>query len=590
MKITDFLTRARCRRNQSPIRNQLKRLRFEGLEQRLLMTAAPPVIFEMPLHGKYQHTHNIFTINNFNGPVKALANPQLDGPEFDFTGIESFTQSNSTSEFKAVVSATNGEFKAQFTGSLEHTAFNRGDYTNMLSQKHIGAIIGWVRVPYTSSKIFREYEYAGNAIASQSNGRGLILNFPGVSSGGAGNYPISLKDQGNIRAGGRGAIPTGRIFPQYPGVVYVPTDVAFPSYTVEAPGASFDPTIQGQTLTRFDWDFSLTIRMWIDEGVPPTVDMSSTLPTPWVGSTSVLSNLSVDSDNTDGTNGILISKWRVVDPNGTEILTGTGDHVELKPTVAGIHRVTLTVDDDEGMRTSKEFLFDVTTNLPPVVVAPPPLANVLANIPTEIILPESIFSDPDQNQTLTWSMAGANQQPLPSWIQFDSQTRKVILLPHDSSVGESTVRISVTDSGNPSLSAVVDWRLNVEENRFPMHASIDPLNVDRDESVSPLDVLVLVNWLNSGGSPVVARPLSARPIHYMDVDADNSISPLDVLVLVNYFNRSKDGEGESTIDNLFIRWSVDEKQGGSQHDIDTAIFAINDEIERKSKRSRSPMP
>ena len=67
--------------------------------------------------------------------------------------------------------------------------------------------------------------------------------------------------------------------------------------------------------------------------------------------------------------------------------------------------------------------------------------------------------------------------------------------------------------------------------------------VDRDSSVSPLDVLVLVNWLNSGGSPVVSKPLPARPIYYLDVDGDNTISPLDVLVLINYLNRPKDGEG-----------------------------------------------
>ena len=70
----------------------------------------------------------------------------------------------------------------------------------------------------------------------------------------------------------------------------------------------------------------------------------------------------------------------------------------------------------------------------------------------------------------------------------------------------------------------VDWR-----------NPLDSLDVDQDRSISPLDVLVVINDINAKGSrklPDVKTPGTA----FLDADGDQFVSPLDVLSIVNAIN------------------------------------------------------
>lgn len=68
----------------------------------------------------------------------------------------------------------------------------------------------------------------------------------------------------------------------------------------------------------------------------------------------------------------------------------------------------------------------------------------------------------------------------------------------------------------------------------------DSLDVDSDLSISPLDVLSVVNRINGDPSQELApnRPVNAN---YFDVDGDQRVGPLDVLMLVNYINSRGSG-------------------------------------------------
>ena len=74
---------------------------------------------------------------------------------------------------------------------------------------------------------------------------------------------------------------------------------------------------------------------------------------------------------------------------------------------------------------------------------------------------------------------------------------------------------------------------------------LNPFDVDGDNTVSSLDVLVLVNDLNSNGNRrlLVVRPSNAP---YIDPDNDGSIDPLDVLFVINFINARGNGEGENS--------------------------------------------
>jgi len=74
---------------------------------------------------------------------------------------------------------------------------------------------------------------------------------------------------------------------------------------------------------------------------------------------------------------------------------------------------------------------------------------------------------------------------------------------------------------------------------------MNPIDVDGDQSVSPLDVLALVNLINSNSVPggkLPARGTTTLDSFY-DPDGDGSISPLDVLTVVNEINRRQAGGG-----------------------------------------------
>ena len=79
-------------------------------------------------------------------------------------------------------------------------------------------------------------------------------------------------------------------------------------------------------------------------------------------------------------------------------------------------------------------------------------------------------------------------------------------------------------------------------------------DVNNDGFVSPIDVLILVNSLNTGGSGLLTSGSSSGSgeggsgKYFMDVNGDNYLSPLDALMVINELNSRQtggNGEGES---------------------------------------------
>lgn len=72
-------------------------------------------------------------------------------------------------------------------------------------------------------------------------------------------------------------------------------------------------------------------------------------------------------------------------------------------------------------------------------------------------------------------------------------------------------------------------------------------DVNADGFISPIDVLILVNLLNSRGSSIPVAGLPGPP-DYVDVNGDNFVTPLDVLAVVDRINSSSgSGEGEQMV-------------------------------------------
>jgi hypothetical protein len=109
---------------------------------------------------------------------------------------------------------------------------------------------------------------------------------------------------------------------------------------------------------------------------------------------------------------------------------------------------------------------------------------------------------------------------------------------HNTTRGTTLVTISAT-AQNFSR---VDQSLLITDSDLTWHNFANPNDVDNDGSVSPLDVLSIINYLNVFGAGNVP---AGSPPPYLDVNGDNQITPLDGLDVINFLNRAGSGEGEA---------------------------------------------
>lgn len=80
------------------------------------------------------------------------------------------------------------------------------------------------------------------------------------------------------------------------------------------------------------------------------------------------------------------------------------------------------------------------------------------------------------------------------------------------------------------------------------HNPTNPLDVNGNGSVSPLDALLIINVLNTSGAGSVSRltPPSDGSKLYVDTNNDGFVSPLDALLVINYLNSGAgNSEGEA---------------------------------------------
>jgi hypothetical protein len=78
--------------------------------------------------------------------------------------------------------------------------------------------------------------------------------------------------------------------------------------------------------------------------------------------------------------------------------------------------------------------------------------------------------------------------------------------------------------------------------------AVNRLDVDNDGFVVPLDVLIIINYLNSVGPGTLPTNPTANqlPPPYIDVDGDDAVAPIDVLLIINFLNGANSaGEGEA---------------------------------------------
>ncbi|GIX00191.1 MAG: hypothetical protein KatS3mg111_3523 [Pirellulaceae bacterium] len=118
---------------------------------------------------------------------------------------------------------------------------------------------------------------------------------------------------------------------------------------------------------------------------------------------------------------------------------------------------------------------------------------------------------------------------------------------HDFNSGRTTDSFTYRAFDGQAASQVTTVTITIDPPPPPLHQNpIEAMDVNADGFVSPIDALLVINYLNlSGGGPVSGLP---SPPPYRDVNGDNFITPLDALIVINALNSRAGGEGESTVD------------------------------------------
>jgi hypothetical protein len=80
------------------------------------------------------------------------------------------------------------------------------------------------------------------------------------------------------------------------------------------------------------------------------------------------------------------------------------------------------------------------------------------------------------------------------------------------------------------------------------HNAANPLDVNGDGQVTPLDALLVINYLNAhpGNNPLL--DVSITPPLYCDVNQDQACTSLDALLVINQLNGQPAGVGEGEAD------------------------------------------
>jgi Dockerin type I domain len=86
--------------------------------------------------------------------------------------------------------------------------------------------------------------------------------------------------------------------------------------------------------------------------------------------------------------------------------------------------------------------------------------------------------------------------------------------------------------------------------------SMNPLDVNNDGVVSPIDALLVINQINTGASDqLIISTFTVAVAPFLDVNGDRVVTPIDALLVINHINAYGVGdqaEGESTAADAYF--------------------------------------
>ena len=216
-------------------------------------------------------------------------------------------------------------------------------------------------------------------------------------------------------------------------------------------------------------------------------------------------------------------------------VSGTSWSLVLPTALAdGTHTVTVTAADAAGNTSTDTATVTVDTVAPVVGV------NSLTTTITAPTLTGPI-TDASPSSGITGVTVVVGGQTLAATVSGNTWSA-VVSAPL--AVGTYNVTATAVDAAGNTAADGTANELVVDTH--PWHNSADPCNVDGRSGVEPVDVLLVINYINAHGSGPLPAPGPNTPPPYVDVNADNEVAPVDVLLVINWINsQTAGGAGEA---------------------------------------------
>jgi large repetitive protein len=164
---------------------------------------------------------------------------------------------------------------------------------------------------------------------------------------------------------------------------------------------------------------------------------------------------------------------------------------------------------------------------------------------------------------------------------------RLIYTPAPNVRGSATVRVLMHDGDSTHAASEQTFTIEVQK-PFPLYNAVKRWDVNADNNVAPGDVLAIVNYLNAiGAGPVNASPVNASAVGdfsgedavmaYYDVNQDNYISPIDALMVINYLNANSRSAAASGAEGEYA----------AAADLSLLALVFDEGLDAAGKRKRS---
>ena len=241
--------------------------------------------------------------------------------------------------------------------------------------------------------------------------------------------------------------------------------------------------------------------------------------------------------------------------SGTVRVNGDGTITFLpSPTFLGNDTFRYTVRDNEGA-TSNQAVVTINVvdeNLPPIAVD-----DDAQTIPGEPVTINVVANDIDTDGTIVPGSVTVVQDPADGTV-VNNLDGTVTYTPDPGYSGVDVFTYTVRDDFN-EVSNVAAVRVTVAFIGPPWQNPENPLDVDGDGFVVPLDALLIINEINDGGSRPLGPPPTDEPPYepppYLDVNGDDFLSPLDALMVINELNAPQPVPAVAAPVTAAVTWS-----------------------------------